>query len=270
MGSFNGNYAVDGLLPPNSWDQLDVDNTTDLSGVPDVTAQVQATINLIQAAGVGGIIGLPPGLYRINGATISGGGVVIRGCGWEQNDGSGTGKRGKRGTYILTDDTTKSAFSITAAAGSSGIEDMAFIQPQPPDGGGWSPTTFPAAININGGAGSGPARLSNLLFWGIKNGIQIGSLGAAAGITLRDIALATFTSGVTATNVTDHLAIDNLRFVPQFHRVVRQRIGGHHADEQCREVPDLETVRQERLQRRGDQFVERQRADYRVRLRWLR
>src|ERR1041385_7003239 len=79
-----GGYYVGGLQTPQPWDTWDFDATTDLSAIPDSSVAVQNAINAAQATGQGGVVNLPPGVIRANGLMISGGGVRLRGAGWEE------------------------------------------------------------------------------------------------------------------------------------------------------------------------------------------
>lgn len=212
-----GSITPAGLVWPNDYDQWDFNSTTDLSGVPDVTANVQAAINTIQQSGQGGIVQLPPGVLRINGVTISGGGVTIKGAGWEENtSGASPAKRGKRGTYILSDNRTVGGTAITVAAAANNVKvlDCAFVQPYLPDQVGWTDVFTQPSILL-AGPSSGGLVVEKCMFWGVHVGIGVGTDGAtpAGLITIRDCEMAPLLIGVDIRSCTT-LVIDNLKVVP--------------------------------------------------------
>lgn len=212
-----GSITPAGLISPNDYDSWDFNTTTDLSAVPDVTANIQAAINTIQATGYGGVVQLPPGILRCNGITISGGGVVLRGASWEEYAGVGGASspavRGKRGTYLLRNGITNNTPCITVAnsANNVTIEEIAFLEIQPPE----SPTFQPVGGNpsiIIQGPNSGSVMCRRLLFWGTAGtGILIGSAGNAAGrVTCRDISYAGFGAAAISTIFCNSLIVDGL------------------------------------------------------------
>src|SRR6202035_5106445 len=178
----------------NSWDLIDFTSVTDLSGIPDVTAAVQTAINACIGSPTGGIVQMPPGVFRINNLRINGNGVYLRGYSIQTSPSNNPpALRPKTGTFILHDNNASSAIVVPNLTASVRISDLAFIQPQTPEGAAWSPVTFPPCIQFNG-PNSISAMLQRLLFWGVFQAI---SLGTAAGqgvgtVRIRDVDMATF------------------------------------------------------------------------------
>lgn len=217
-----GSITPAGMTAPNDYDQWDFNTTTDLSGVPDLTTNLQAAIDTIQASGYGGVVTLPPGVIRINGASISGGGVIVQGAGWEEYpdafNAHAPAVRGKRGTYILTDQPASSSFTLTNTANNAQIRDIAFIQVQRPEAVGWTPVSYAPTIALAGPAG-GAAIFQRLLFWGCYKPIRLAVGGSAGRITLRDISFTSFCTfpngGGIEINDCDDLVIDNVNLFSQ-------------------------------------------------------
>jgi hypothetical protein len=223
--------TADGILPnvtyPNSYDNLDIDSTTDLSGIPDYTAQVQAAVNLVQSTLGGGPVLLPPGLIRINNLQVTGDGVWIKGYGAGSTPipSFGVTKRSKYGTYILHDN-PNSAIVVTASATNFRLSDCSFIEAQTPEGPGFSPIVFPPPVLLQGG-GDTITYIERCLFWQTYKAIQCGRApGFGVGtIIFRDINYATFAPasagggirlfGTTASSFyADDILLDNVRFDP--------------------------------------------------------
>lgn len=214
-----GGFWPGGIQSPQIFDTWDFTSATDLSQVPDSTVAVQKAITAAQAAGQGGVVNLPPGVIRINGVTISGGGVTLRGAGWEEYNGIynsvAPAQRGRRGTYILTDNPGVSPITIANTANNAKIEDIAFIQPQSPEASSWTPLVFEPSITINGPT-SGAILLQRLLFWGVHSCIRVGAAGQyVSRVTVRDLAMACYSSGITVNASSDQFTADNLNFCPQ-------------------------------------------------------
>jgi hypothetical protein len=209
-----GTFYPAGLTSPNAWDTLDFTSATNLSGIPDMTAAVQAAIDAASASGYGGDVILPAGVIRINGVTLNSGGVNLIGQGWEEyTSPSGKALRGKRGTYILTDNPANPTITVGPGAFSCRIDGVAFLQPQPADGSQWAPTVFKPSILIAGGS----TRCTDLLFWGCYTGIQIGdpvTPVAASQTLLRDIYGACFNRLVDVRYATASLVLDNINHLP--------------------------------------------------------
>lgn len=205
-------------LVSGAWDSINFDSATDLTGIPDQTAALQGMIDLVGSDGWGGTIDLPPGVFRINGARIDYGGVNIVGSGWEEYEGAfganAPAKRGKRGTYILTDDPAKSAFTFGPDANRSGLAAMAFVQPQPVEAPAWTPTTFAPSVAAEGPDG-GAIFLEHLLFWGCFQPMQLGLVSNAGGrLTLRDIWYTSFANSAAGGGILVHdcddVIVDNV------------------------------------------------------------
>src|SRR5579859_7648715 len=93
-------FYASGLTSPNAYDATDFNSGTSLAGIPDVTALIQAAINACQAFPDGGVVQLPPGVFRVNGLMITGDSVTLRGDGAGVSPGIGGG-RAPYGTWFL-------------------------------------------------------------------------------------------------------------------------------------------------------------------------
>ncbi|MEH2468844.1 hypothetical protein V1281_001900 [Nitrobacteraceae bacterium AZCC 2161] len=218
----DGTFAA----PTSSGNIPSLSPSCDPSGVVDCTSQVQAAVNTLES-GSGGIVLLPCGTIKINGVTISYGGIEIRGCGWEDYAGNpGPGNPplpGTHGTYVLTTDTSKSAFAFACSMKHAKISNMAFGQAQPADSGpGWTPTVYPPTIDNDGcPAASGSAGsfvADNIMFRGVYWAMRLGDylsgnqfIGRAS---LRDIYGAVLVSGIAINAASDVVLIDHVHFWP--------------------------------------------------------
>ena len=213
---------------PNSYDDLNVNSTTDLSGVPDYTAEVQAAVNTVQSTLGGGLVQLPPGLIRINNLQITGDGVWLKGygAGTTPIPGSIPAQRPKYGTYILHDNTGSGAIVLTSTATNFKISDVSFIEAQPPDAPGWAPIAFPPCLYLQGSADI-LVTVERCLFWGVYQAILDGGAGPGSGLgvlRIRDVNYATFAgiagggiriygSGTALSTINDVL-LEDVRFDP--------------------------------------------------------
>jgi hypothetical protein len=219
---------VDGLTP---WDLWDFDSTTDLSMVPDSTQDLQDLINQVEAVGWGGVIHLPPGVIRINGVVFNQGGLTVRGAGSADflapprvisPDGTlSQAQRGRTGTYILTDASAPSTFTISAQASNVTIEDMAFIQTQPPEDLSFDPGLFSPCILLEGLGGdmfgATGCTLQRLLFWGVWQGILLdtGSGTDNVGrVLMRDIRGCSFDVMINLDAAADVAILQSITFEP--------------------------------------------------------
>lgn len=213
-----GAYYPAGGVTPNVWDTFDFDTTTNFAGITDFTAATQAAIDAASVSGTGGDVYLPPGVIRLNGVTINAGGVNLVGCGWEEYTTGGAypfAQRGKRGTYVITDNPAVSTVTLGPLAANNRIADIAFLQPHAQDSPGWVPTVFAPTI-LQQGPNSGSFQIEDILFWGCYEGIRLGTVSNAVGrVTIRDVFAACYSSGITVTNCTDILVLDNCNFYPQ-------------------------------------------------------
>jgi hypothetical protein len=150
-----------------------------VNGVTDDGPYIQNAINSLTSTG--GKVTLVAGTRLINtGLVIGVGGITIEGVGWANSNINRSSPNGPptTGSIIYTTEVTASVFTITANGMHVTIRNVAFIQNQPADVVGWTPTVYPATIYVPGVAVSnyGPDTLfENLLFWNCYVGIQLGN-----------------------------------------------------------------------------------------------
>ena len=197
-----------------------------VDGTTDDSAAIQAAINFLQSGtanqgGNGGVIRLPAGTVLINsGITVSTGGITLQGAGWEEYlgyQGQYTpGEPGTHGTIINTTSTSASPITLASdAANNAAVRDMMFMQTQPADASGWTPTIYPPTINITGsGAQPGGAKLlENLFSWNSYEFIRIGSVGnPAARVDMRRIWGMPLQYGINAIFSSDVNRFDDIHF----------------------------------------------------------
>lgn len=165
----------------------------DTTGATDASTALQAKIAILEA-GKGGIIQLPPGIIRLDsGVDFVKGSVIVRGTGWEDYSGSHgqfttlSTQRGTQGTYVYQTSGSFSPFRVANTANHVEFRDIAFIQSQPADAGGWAPTTYQACIHFtNTGTNGGTGHVENCLFWGVYAGVRIGNATGNAGAVTGD------------------------------------------------------------------------------------
>lgn len=195
-----------------------------VDGATDDSAPVQAAINFLEngtanLGGAGGAVFFPPGTTLLNaGVTISTGGITLQGVGWEEYKGlQGSltpGEIGNHGSFILTTSTAASPITIDATVNHSAIRDLAFSQTQPADASGWTPTVYPATINLVGNASSGGAVLMERLFcWNCYSFIVVGGVGLPVGrATMKHIWGMPLAHGITIQYSDDTCQIDDVHF----------------------------------------------------------
>ena len=224
----NVNLFVPQVTSPNPYDNWDIDSNTDLSSIPDVTAQVQVAVNACQNNIGGGIVQLPPGIVRLAGLNITGGGVWLKGYGaaTEIDPGAAPATRPKFGTYILHTDTFFPAINVNSSASNVKLSDFGLIEPQPPEEFAFTPIVFPPCIQFDG-PNAIDAIVENVIAWRVYQAIRLGS-GPGQGVgtaSLKDINYATFApasvgGGIrlfglgSGSTVNDDVTLSNVRYDP--------------------------------------------------------
>lgn len=183
-------------------------------GITNAQPAIQSAINDAQANG-GGVVWIPPGVYKINsGITISAQ-VIVEGAGWTtphpDNVGSPNNNTGN-GTWISINSTTFTPILITGPGVQ--FKNIAFIHQQATSiSTGWTPVNYPHTIEVNWA----DTTLENIFLRNASRGILIrGSQtqpGNAAGrITLKHIWGQPIISGIEVDNVLDVIKIDDVHF----------------------------------------------------------
>jgi len=185
-------------------------------GVTDAQPGIQAAINAAQANG-GGIVWIPPGVYKLASGLIITSQVIVEGAGWTtpqpDNVGSPNNNTGN-GTWFSISSTAFTPIRIKGFG--VGLRDVAFIHQQATStGSGWTPVDYPFTIEIN----YGDTALQNIFLRNATRGILIrGSQtepGNSAGrITLKHIWGQAIITGVQVDNVLDAMKIDDVHFWP--------------------------------------------------------
>lgn len=186
------------------------------TGLADAKPGIQAAVDAAAANG-GGVVWLPPGVYRLNSQVVVPSQVTIAGAGWStpspDSVGSPTNATGN-GTWISIASTV---FTPLLVRGSGVvIRDIAFIHQQATSiASGWAPVNYPYAIEINGP----DALLENIFLRNATRGIIIrGPLerpGVAIGrVVLKHIWGQPIISGVHIDNVLDVVKIEDVHFWP--------------------------------------------------------
>ena len=224
----NVNVFVPQVTSPNPYDNWDIDSTTNISSIPDVTAEVQAAVDACQAAPGGGVVQLPPGLVRLSALQITSGGVWLRGYGAATaiDPGSSPATRPKFGTYILHTNSPNAAINVAATASNVRISDLGFIEPQPPEGPGFAPLTFSECVSF-AGPNNIVAEIENVIFWRVFQAMVFGSAaGTGVGtVRARNVNYVTFAKssdgggirvfGLGASSaVTDNVLLEDVSFNP--------------------------------------------------------
>lgn len=203
-------------LPIKAWGAYS-DNTHD-----DSTA-IQNGINFLQSGtvnggGKGGKLLFPAATTLINaGVTLSYGGIVLEGVGWEEYEVSGTTYiPGTHASWVNTTSTSASPITIGAAANVPTIRGIAFMQAQPADAPGWTPTVYPPTINRLGASqNTGGALLENLFCWNCYEFIRIGSTGNPTGrVDMRRIYGMPLNYGIHIIFSADINHLDDIHFWP--------------------------------------------------------
>lgn len=174
------------VTPPVAPTSITYFPACDLTGVINCASSIQAQVDLAVSNG-GGIVQLPctTGAQTVlvnTSVTINNGGIRVKGCGYEEfagYQGQTFPQRGTTGTYINTISTSVSPFVGGPGANGSVISDMAFVQPQPADTAGWTPTVFAPSIAHLGapvaGTSVGRLEVERVLFAGVYAGIKSGT-----------------------------------------------------------------------------------------------
>lgn len=217
------NIFYPAISKPSAYDNLDIDSTTDVSGIPDVTAEVQAAVDACEATVEGGVVQLPPGIVRINNLQLNGNGVEIRGY---RPGFAGTSdtpsKRPKNGTYILHDTTAFSSIVVGTTANNIRISDIGFIEAQPPESPTFAPVIAPPCIQLLGPVSNGNFVLENLLFWGVYQAIMVGQTryNGLASVYINNVSAVAFADAAHGGairvygNTADRTQINNFTFDP--------------------------------------------------------
>lgn len=223
---------------------------TDITGFFDVTkppynapatgssnAQpgIQAAITAAAVNG-GGIVWLPPGVYRLDSQVTVPSQVILAGAGWTTPPPDAVGSPNNNtgnGSWISI---TSAAFTPIKISGSgASVRDVAFIHQQATSiSTGWAPVNYPDTIEVNGS----DVALENIFFRNASRGIIIrGAVGQANSstgrVTLKHIWGQPIISGVSVDNVLDVIKIDDVHFWPfwSYHQIVSdyQRYGANYA-----------------------------------------
>lgn len=204
---------------------------TEITGIFDVTeppynapgtgssnAQpgIQAAINAASANG-GGIVWLPPGIYRLDSQIVLPQGIILAGSGWTTPLPDAVGAPNNStgaGSWISI---TSSGFNPIRISGrGASVRDIAFIHQQPTNiGSDWAPANYPYTIDVN----AGDNIIENVFFRNATRGIIIrGAVGvtnsSVGRVTLKHIWGQPIVSGIDIDNALDVVKIDDVHFWP--------------------------------------------------------
>lgn len=188
-----------------------------VDGVTDDSTPVQNCINFLQTNG-GGTIFLPAGVTILNtGVTITVGGVTLAGIGWQEYSGvETTGTPGINASWVKSSGTANSPVTIANTVEHATIKDIAFMQAQPADAPGWSPTVYPPTINVVGSPTSSGAVLMERIFcWNCYEFIRVGSVGNFSGrVTMKHVWGQPLSVGINMIASSDTMLLDDIHFWP--------------------------------------------------------
>ena len=185
-----------------------------LRGVHDVTAHgargdgeqddAGAVQQAIDAAGEGGIVWIPPGIYRLGaGLSVASAAVQVVGAGWDP--------RGGGGSWVLVTDPSVAAITITRAAAGAAIKNLAVRQAHPAPGPGWTPRPYPAALEI----GADDVLVRDVHLFNVRHGVSLRSPGGSVGrARLERIFGEPLEEGITIDTALDVVMVDGVHFWP--------------------------------------------------------
>ncbi len=170
---------------------------------------IQAAINAAEL--VGGIVILPPGIYRLASPLTINKGVTLRGAGWAGNH---------LGTYlhVVNNATMLASPAITVNGYGVILKDFAIEHDQPTPAGGWAPTAYPFTIKCSGTPElANDVIIENIFLYNSTKGIQLGDAAASIAvgrIQLTHIVGHVFTTGIQVDYALDTLGINDVHFWP--------------------------------------------------------
>ena len=170
-------------------------------GAYDDAPAIQAAIQAAAAHG-GGIVWVPPGLYRLgSGLTISNQ-VILAGAGWGPPYTPANGST----LYVTRTDFVP----VTIKGRGTTVRDLAVYHEQPPPAAGWTPRPYPAAIQIF----ADDVRLENIFLQNPTAGVTMLNAGR---VTISRLWGQPLQTGISMDNAQDVVKIDNVHFWPFWH-----------------------------------------------------
>ena len=170
-------------------------------GVHDDAPGIQAAIHEAATQG-GGVVWLPPGLYRIGAGLTVSNQVMLVGAGW------GPPYTPANGSTLYVTDT--SFVPLTLAGRGTTMRDLAIYHAQPPPAAGWMPGSYPPAIQIS----ADDVRLENVFLQNPTVGIAMMNAGR---VTISRLWGQPLQTGITIDNAQDVIKMDNIHFWPFWH-----------------------------------------------------
>lgn len=170
-------------------------------GAHDDAPAIQAAINNAAARG-GGVVWLPPGLYRLGAGLTVPNQVILAGAGWGPPYTPANGST----LYVTSTDFVP----VTVKGRGATLRDLAVFHEQPPPAPTWAPRDYPAAVQIN----ADDVRLENVFLQNPTVGIAMENVGR---VTVNRLWGQPLKTGITIDNAQDVIKIDNVHFWPFWH-----------------------------------------------------
>lgn len=181
------------------------------TGTSDAQPAIQAAINAAQANG-GGIVWLPPGVYKLNSGLVISQQVTLCGAGWSNphpdNLGTPNNSTGN-GSWISISSTSFTPITITGVGAI--VRDIAFIHQQATSiASTWVPVNYPYTIEAN----APDILLQNLFLRNATRGISVRGYGgrSVGRVTLDRIWGQPIIEGIVVDNALDIVYIHDVHF----------------------------------------------------------
>ncbi len=184
-------------------------------GNADDAAAIQTAIDHAAYTNQGGLVWLPPGVYKLGFGLSITQSVILAGAGWSTppTDVAGTPLSNVgNGSWLSVDSTEFSPLTITSTARGCTIRDLAVVHRQPTNVlAGFGPVNYPYAIAVR----ADDVRIENVFLYNPTRGIDISnSTGSVGRVTLNRIWGQPFQEGIRIDNALDVIKIDNVHFWP--------------------------------------------------------
>lgn len=185
----------------------------DNTGATDAQPGIQKAITAAQANG-GGVVWIPPGIYKLASGLVISAQVELCGAGWSSPDPDTTGHPNNSagsGSWFYIESIAFTPLRV-ALKTSATIKNIAFVHKQPTDvTGAWVPMNYPFAIEINGR----DVLVENVFLRNATRGIAIKgqtSANTTGRIHLKNISGQPLITGISVDNAWDAVKIDDVHF----------------------------------------------------------
>ena len=175
-------------------------------GKHDDAPAIQSAIDAAAQAGRngvgGGVVWLPPGLYKLSAGLVVPNQIILAGAGWGPPYAPANGST----LYV-----TRTEFVPLALLGRGAtVRDLAIFHEQPPPAPGWAPRPYPAAVHV----GADDVRLENIYLQNPTVGVTMLNAGR---VTISRLWGQPLQTGISIDNAQDVIKIDNVHFWPFWH-----------------------------------------------------